>query len=1324
MILQKDKEPAADGEEKKSSGRSFQKQQFFTNLARGEFHKDDIENDAEPAERFSKTTGSARMHVYWLRAANKLIHALPNVFTGAVRTDGKDLSRKYVDGLDLEAEDLHRFIFLFNQFYILKVRKTDLGKNKTPSRQDPVLPIFCLPGEANANTELETTKNLIAFENLRRTAVSTDSLLRSFHFHSDEERDRQPEALDNVGENKVTLLDGLPRLEGEDQAELFDYLASQVTYLYDDRNKRNKFFTPPSQSVVFRKQCHKATEEDKRQEAENALHPNEQARFKQERFRKLQKQLNSRSAAPPSWEETVEMLGLDVRDLDKVDDDTKQPFLILYRGLKLMPWQPQAAAFMLKMIEGPLKACLNSDDTGLGKTVSSLVAIVQRSINTQAALDRYRDQYEHIVGPHRIDDDARTDEEIIAQCGLQKQVSDLGSRPEHKPVLVVVPPSALGAWSSDAAKFFQPPKTAPAEDQRRAVELYTFFGLSGAATIVEQRSLGTSPQDLMEFCQSLDRGDEATSRTVVLSTFRCLAKRCLEERIGWIRRKIEPDEDAMNAQTLSGATGQNLDVEMDEGDSTLDPTSSNNAEVDPDDEKDVDEPDIDDDQFWEQIQYAKLLIPDDLWSIIIADEAHRVKNRGSKQAMVLYKQKSAYILNTATPFINSVDDLHGPLLFLFKSVEKQVRAASLQQPNRQGYKQLAEDFEEHYQRDLHSIPHNRLNMYLSALDPATFKTLIRSESGVAGLNLSHDIIPLPMMLTCLRRVMGDALNVHGREIVLGAEIPPFELTIAVVRHGAVEASVYRAAHRECIAEPQSDKRLASQVNADNDSRHPSNIRRRRLQHAALNPALDQMYRRNVGNEAQGIQKFFKQGIDSFSIYHAYTKNDLHHPLPETRPAMAKYMADCSCKLQALSAEIQEVVIRQDRKMLVYADWPLNLWLIELFLKVLNIPFLSIRAGITTSQRLEAEHAYNNDPAIKILVCSARSASESLNLQKGGWHIVIMDVIPINKLLQIIGRGFRVGQKHAQTIKMFVADETYDQYLLFKYINQYNRQVSGTAKLDIPEDVYANVDNKLRMEYENQSDKKAWRSHVDEVLRDAYVGGLVRCILGLRGDLNDDWDDVQDVQKKNLSPEEQLFRLAQGGDVANEVLEQLKKKSETAAQNPDLPRTVDADQLPDAPQPVASGSPNRVGPDPIRATAFSAPMLARPIVQHVFSESEHVEALIAAAEKMAAALPFRLHNITPEHCLREAKDWVSYPSEHIDQALNQLRTRSRSLNAELFSMLHLLLLLITLQCMANFCLLDMQLDGNDLTVPNSSEGEDMSKDSGMFRPSVNCRKACF
>ena len=61
----------------------------------------------------------------------------------------------------------------------------------------------------------------------------------------------------------------------------------------------------------------------------------------------------------------------------------------------------------------------------------------------------------------------------------------------------------------------------------------------------------------------------------------------------------------------------------------------------------------------------------------------------------------------------------------------------------------------------------------------------------------------------------------------------------------------------------------------------------------------------------------------------------------------------------------------------------------------------------------------------ILVCSSRSAAESYNFQKAYHNIIIMDMVNFTTILQIIGRCYRIDQKHEQYIKILILNRSYN-----------------------------------------------------------------------------------------------------------------------------------------------------------------------------------------------------------------------------------------------------------------------------------------------------------
>jgi SNF2 family DNA or RNA helicase len=82
--------------------------------------------------------------------------------------------------------------------------------------------------------------------------------------------------------------------------------------------------------------------------------------------------------------------------------------------------------------------------------------------------------------------------------------------------------------------------------------------------------------------------------------------------------------------------------------------------------------------------------------------------------------------------------------------------------------------------------------------------------------------------------------------------------------------------------------------------------------------------------------------------------------------------------------------------------------------------------------VKAERAFNEDPAVRVIILLTRSVSESANLQKGGNIQVFIDVVSYRVVAQCIGRIYRVGQEREIFVYILSVDETFDQALLSRY----------------------------------------------------------------------------------------------------------------------------------------------------------------------------------------------------------------------------------------------------------------------------------------------------
>lgn len=117
----------------------------------------------------------------------------------------------------------------------------------------------------------------------------------------------------------------------------------------------------------------------------------------------------------------------------------------------------------------------------------------------------------------------------------------------------------------------------------------------------------------------------------------------------------------------------------------------------------------------------------------------------------------------------------------------------------------------------------------------------------------------------------------------------------------------------------------------------------------------------------------------------------------------------SPKLQELENIVDELVVRNGRKVVIFSEWTTMTALIGMQLSRAGIAFVELTGKVPVPKRQALIDAFTNDPACKVFL-STDAGSTGLNLQAA--DAVINFELPWNpaKLNQRIGRINRIGQK--------------------------------------------------------------------------------------------------------------------------------------------------------------------------------------------------------------------------------------------------------------------------------------------------------------------------
>jgi SNF2 family DNA or RNA helicase len=133
-------------------------------------------------------------------------------------------------------------------------------------------------------------------------------------------------------------------------------------------------------------------------------------------------------------------------------------------------------------------------------------------------------------------------------------------------------------------------------------------------------------------------------------------------------------------------------------------------------------------------------------------------------------------------------------------------------------------------------------------------------------------------------------------------------------------------------------------------------------------------------------------------------------MPTIRLECLTHFVPVSPKLKALLHYLRLYVLEGADGLIIWCNEPISLMLAEFICQLLQIDYRCIRAGVDNVTRVKAERAFNEDPDVRVMILSTRSASESANLQKGGNVQVFMDVVSYRVVAQCIGCIYRVGQE--------------------------------------------------------------------------------------------------------------------------------------------------------------------------------------------------------------------------------------------------------------------------------------------------------------------------
>lgn len=555
-------------------------------------------------------------------------------------------------------------------------------------------------------------------------------------------------------------------------------------------------------------------------------------------------------------------------------------------------------------------------------------------------------------------------------------VVNLLSPAPYKPTPILFPSSAALAWKHESKKF-------------PSLTLFYYMGSSYRSSTNRSKSiLPTKIEDFKKWIASLDSMDPQTASVVVLSTYATWHHRTL-----YFEGDSGPQAQKGSSRTKEHAEDETAGGQDDEDDAT---------------------------EMKEEQMRSLRTHASGLFDLVVCDECHKLKTVKTRSHQSVYlAEPKGLIMLTATPTINKHADFYG-ILCLFAGVVGSRESLPIDNYQIQ-LRHFDEAFENLKSTTVNLIDHRK---YMPIINPETFRRLAGGGSqmpaGIAGR-----LLPPILSLIQLRRVKGEVIPLDSSTAyTIGAGIPAYRIVTVELKMTKNQEKMYQAGHRTMA--PKLNKGGGTDQQGKPEPRINMTAHRW-LCLLSINPAFDRIKSR-AHTSSLKLQKSFSKEDFGATFYHTATRLESWCPAYRDRVSWALYISGTSPKIQWLAGQVLKTCYVSKKKLLIFCAWPCSQWYIEMFLNIIGVKSISIRACHSLSEREAAMEAWNNvDDDAQVLVSTYAMAGISMNLHESCSDLVMAEPPEsANIALQCIGRVFCIGQKSAQNIWMLTTNHTYDQ----------------------------------------------------------------------------------------------------------------------------------------------------------------------------------------------------------------------------------------------------------------------------------------------------------
>jgi SNF2 family DNA or RNA helicase len=112
--------------------------------------------------------------------------------------------------------------------------------------------------------------------------------------------------------------------------------------------------------------------------------------------------------------------------------------------------------------------------------------------------------------------------------------------------------------------------------------------------------------------------------------------------------------------------------------------------------------------------------------------------------------------------------------------------------------------------------------------------------------------------------------------------------------------------------------------------------------------------------------------------------------------------------------------------IVFTEWARHLDLIEIAFKHNDIKYARIDGSVTNENRAQAIKAFQNNPKIRVFICTIKTGGVGLNLTAANWVFMMEPQYNPQRDNQAIDRVHRIGQSRKVTIVRLIMEGSIEE----------------------------------------------------------------------------------------------------------------------------------------------------------------------------------------------------------------------------------------------------------------------------------------------------------